>query len=155
MHPLVAYLVLAVGPGEIGLDWNPWYSDYGVALQQARAAGKPLLVVLDSPAQSAAQLKPVSNAESDDAALLAHYVLCRVDVSTRYGQAVAAAFQATSFPHLAIIDRAGRYKVYKYTGQMTREQWHATLAYYRNGQGGGASTVSFSQPAAQPYVCRT
>lgn len=155
MHPLVAWLLLAVGPSDLALEWNPWYSDYGVALQQARAAGKPLLIVLDSPAESAAQLPQVSDADAQHRALLAQYVLCRVDVSTKYGQAVAAAFQATRFPHTAIIDRSGRYKIFKYTGQLSAQQWQATLTHYRTGQAPGTSAVSYSQPAAQPYVCRT
>lgn len=111
-----------------------WMDDYGAALEAARRDQMPLLVVLDHPAQRAAHFESVSVGERPAAdPLLARYKLCRVDVATPYGQAVAKAFRASKFPTTVIIDKTARVQLFARTGTLGNEVLRATLAKYQTG----------------------
>jgi hypothetical protein len=114
---------------------NEWNSDYGQALAAARADQAPLLVVLEnrtSPATSLDESLFADDAEQTKA--LKPYRLCRVDVSTEYGQKVATAFGATQFPLTAIIDKSGSVILHKQAGQLSADQWKSTLAKHQSGE---------------------
>jgi hypothetical protein len=129
----------AATPGK--LDWQ---ADYGQALEATRSDHRPLLVVLDVPANPEAALdQTLLSGEGEQAALLGNYQLCHVDASTEYGQQVAKAFGATQFPHTAIIDRNGAYVLFKKPGQITATEWNATLTRYQSGEQTTARTVSY------------
>jgi hypothetical protein len=102
-----------------------WMDDYGAALEAARAARQPLLVVLDDSAPSDETLRPVSN--RGVAPLLKPFVLCRIDVSTPYGQQVAAAFRAKSFPNFAVIDKTGSRILARHQGELSESDWTTLL----------------------------
>ena len=110
-----------------------WESDYGKALEQTRADEQPLLIVLDKPAAEKEQLDPALLGE-EQAGLLGAYDLCRVDVTTEYGQKVAKAFGAKQFPYVAIIDKQGKVIIHSQTGEVTAAAWKSTLAKYQSGQ---------------------
>ena len=82
-------------------------------------------------------------AEGEQAKVLASYRLCRVDVSTEYGQKVAQAFGATQFPHTAIIDKTGSTVLFKKPGQIGAEEWQTTLAKFQKGSAPQPQTVYF------------
>jgi hypothetical protein len=126
-------------PGK--LDWQ---ADYGTALEATRSDHRPLLVVLDVPANPEAALdQSLLSGEGELGALLGNYELCHVDVSTEYGQQVAKAFGATQFPHTSIIDRNGAYVLFKKPGQITETEWNATLTRYQSGEQPIDRTVSY------------
>lgn len=111
-----------------------WQADYGKALAATRNDQRPLLVVLDNPADEKAAFDgKLLAAEGEQAELLKSYRLCRVDVSTEYGKKVAQAFGATQFPHTAIIDKTGSTVLFKKPGQIAGDEWQATLAKYEKG----------------------
>ena len=93
-----------------------WQADYGKALAATRSGDQPLLVVLDKPGTTDKQLDPTllsqGTIEGQDFELLRPYHLCHVDASTDYGQEVAKAFKADSFPYTAIIDKTGSVVIY-------------------------------------------
>jgi hypothetical protein len=107
-----------------------WMADYGQALQTAREVRKPLLVVLDKTPHE--HLRPVSHRTV--APLLKPYVLCRIDISTPYGQKVANAFRATSFPHTAVIDNTGATVLARRQGPLTESAWTTLLTTYQAGR---------------------
>src|SRR5688572_28686639 len=88
-----------------------WKASYGKALQATKENDQPLLVVLDRPNSENARVEPKllseGSVESESADQLKKYQLCHVDVTSDYGKKVAKAFRATSFPHVAIIDKTG------------------------------------------------
>ncbi len=89
----IAASTFAVTPAKVN-----WQADYGKALAATKNDQRPLLVVLDNPADPAATFDAkLLAAEGEQADLLKSYRLCRVDVSTEYGQKVAEAFGAKQF----------------------------------------------------------
>jgi hypothetical protein len=110
-----------------------WNSKYGEAYYAGKKAQRPVLIVIDKPADAAA-IKPVAYVNKDvsaeEAALLANFELCHVDASTEYGQDVAKRFGATKFPYVAITDSKVEVLRVQHTGEMSQPQWVATLAKY-------------------------
>lgn len=131
---------LAVTPTKVN-----WQADYGKALAATRSDQRPLLVVIDNPADPQAALAPkLLAADGEQAELLKSYRVCRVDASTEYGKKVAEAFGAKQFPHTAIIDKTGTTVLFKKPGQIGGDEWQAALAKYQKGE----------QPAAQNVFYR-
>jgi hypothetical protein len=125
----LAASTFAVSPGKA-----TWQADYGKALAATRSDQRPLLVVLDNPAdpQAAFDAKLLA-AEGEQGQALQSYRVCRVDVSTEYGQQVAQAFNATQFPHTAIIDKTGSTVLFKKPGRIDGQEWQSTLVKYQKG----------------------
>jgi hypothetical protein len=120
-----------------------WSQDYGDCLRRAAAEGRPLLVMLE---RSEGPVRPASAAETvDDPTLLAGYVLCRVDVSTRYGAELARSFHASEFPFTAIIDRTGHRQIYRRSGQIPAGEWKTVLAAHRQGVAPSRSAETLSK----------
>lgn len=123
---------------------NDWMSDYGAALKAAKAEGKPLVVVIENPSDRAVRFEEASlTAEQPSSQLLARYILCRVDASTAYGQAVAKAFRATSLPLTSIIDKTAAVQIFVQQGPLSAAQWRAALATHQSG----------AKP--EPVICST
>ena len=139
---MFAYLATAIAAvGLLGSTPQAphWEASYGKALEATRASEAPLLVVLDKPNSDAARVKPELLGEDgndpQERELLKPYRLCHVDVTTEYGQKVASAFKATSFPHVAIIDKTGSQVIFRKTGQVKTEEWQQILSDHRTGVG--------------------
>lgn len=125
----IAASSFAVTPAKV-----KWQADYGKALAATRSDQRPLLVVLDNPADPQAAFDgKLLAADGEQAELLKSYRLCRVDVSTEYGQKVAEAFGATQFPHTAIIDKTGSTVLFKKPGRIAGEEWQSTLTKFEKG----------------------
>jgi len=111
-----------------------WTTDYGTAYKAAQQAGKPLLVVLEKPAEPRFRIEQVSvSASKDPSALLEPYELCRIDVTTSAGGKMAELFGATEYPHIAITDKRVDQIVYRNTGKFSDLDWATMLVTYRNG----------------------
>jgi len=135
----IAASSFAVTPAKV-----KWQADYGKALAATRSDQRPLLVVLDNPADPKTTFDgKLLAADGEQAELLKSYRLCRVDVSTEYGQKVAQAFGATQFPHTAIIDKTGSKVLFKQPGQIAGDQWKTTLTKFEKGTAPQPQTVFF------------
>jgi hypothetical protein len=134
---MVHYLaVVTIAASTMGVSPSApkWEADYGKALAATRSDQRPLLVVLDTPADAkTAVQEDLLKADGEHANLLKSYELCRVDVSTDYGKKVAEAFGATQFPHTAIIDKNGATVLFKKPGQISGDEWKSTLTKFENG----------------------
>jgi len=121
--------------GDRVVDQLKWQADYGKALAATRSNDRPLLVVLDVPADAKSSI-PREQVDTTGAQgkLLNSYQLCRVDVSTKYGQKVAQVFKADKFPFTAIIDKTGSVVLCKKNGQLSSEEWEGVLATYQQGK---------------------
>jgi len=139
-----------------------WESSYGKALKATRSADSPLLVVLDKPKTKDARLSPEllndEKVEGKSGALLKPYQLCHVDVTTRYGKKVAKAFHATTFPHVAIIDKTGSTVIFTKKGDIQANEWQRILTRNKSGDKSLAKKVSRSSykpitggSSAKPY----
>ena len=147
--PLWIALLLAMSSltaaHSVGPEWN---RDYGEALAATRLHQRPLLIVLDRPAEESRRILPARfNPDTTGKALLKPYELCHVDVDTPYGQRVAEAFQVKQFPFTAIIDRTGQKIIFKRSGKFDTGEWASTLIEHKEGQ--------VKQPAQQDENCFT
>ncbi|MCG8587617.1 MAG: thioredoxin family protein [Pirellulales bacterium] len=112
-----------------------WTNDYGLALALCKATQKPLLIILEEPETPAFKILPAAMiTEQTNDQILANYILCRIDVTTAYGQSVAKCFKTTQFPYTAIIDKRGAHILYKKAGKFDTKQWVTTLAEYKSGE---------------------
>jgi len=149
MVTTLATAILAVSFLTAKSEAPQWQPDYGKALEATRAEEKPLLVVLDKPADEESRLDPALLSEGksgEQQELLDDYELCHVDVSTKYGKRVAKAFRAKEFPHTAIIDRTGSVILFSNAGKMKSDQWEHALLSFRKGTRSGRTThVSFKK----------
>ena len=126
---LLAASLLAAAP-----DNQDWTSDYGAALEATRRSSRPLVVVLENPADPEQQVEPqLFSPAGFTGSTLQRYHRCRIDVSTDYGQQVADAFRTTEFPSTVIIDPAGRRILYRQAGHLSERQWDAVLTRYQDG----------------------
>jgi hypothetical protein len=138
MINVMAAATLAVGLLVASPQPRVWQTSYGKALQATKNANSPLLVVLDKPNSEKDRIAPALldkvNAGGTQSQLLQPYTLCHVDVTTDYGKKVASAFRATSFPHVAIIDKTGSTVIYRSTGQIDAADWQQVLTRHKNGE---------------------
>lgn len=122
-----------------------WESSYGKALEATRAADDPLLVVLDKPNTENARISPELLGEGSglsESELLKPYQLCHIDVTTPYGKKVAKAFNAKTFPHVAIIDKTGKTVIFSKAGDIDNQEWERMLTRFRSGDRSLAKSVS-------------
>jgi hypothetical protein len=115
-------------------------------LETTKSTSSPLLVVLDKPNSDKDRIAPElldqQNAGGTQSQLLKPYTLCHVDVTTDYGKKVASAFRATSFPHVAIIDKTGTRVIYRTSGQLDATQWQQVLTRHKSGERTAAQAAS-------------
>jgi hypothetical protein len=167
MSAFFATAVLVFGLLPASVQPPEWESSYGKALEDTRSEARPLLVVLDRPASADGRLAPDLLAPGEDAKqleLLQSYELCHVDVTTEYGQKVAEAFKAKTFPHVAVIDKTGSVIIYQKSGQTSSDEWSRMLSAHKSGDRSTAvsrvsykpvngSSVMFQQPGS--YIMST
>jgi hypothetical protein len=158
---MISYLAtatLAVGMLATAPKPVQWEQSYGKALEATRSGQNPLLVVLDKPNSKDARIEPelisedVTSGEKFE--LLQPYRLCHVDVTTKYGQKVAKAFRAKSFPHVAIIDKSGSVVIFHKSGKIGSDEWAKILTKHKSGERASVSRVSYKpsgSSADKPY----
>lgn len=136
MQALMASLVVTshlavMGATPVQPKWNP---DYGKALEAARSAKRPLVVLIENPKLPQQALdKNALLKVADSNELLAKYELCLIDATTEVGKQVAKAFGATKLPYTAVTDAKAQKVVYRGAGQRLHlpKQWIAMLAARR------------------------
>lgn len=127
-------VLLSLTVGEVPDSNSDWLPDYGVALRQARLEGVPLLVILEDLDETRGRVLPVaSRRDSDQAELLQNYKLCRIDVGTDYGKAVAKVFKVATFPHTVIIDKTASVQIFRKSGPFAAGELTAVLVRYQSG----------------------
>lgn len=134
---VLSMTTLAAAPNQPG-----WLRDYGKALQTTRTAKQPLLVVLHNPEDPQQRVEQVES-EPGEAKLLQGYTLCHIDVTTKYGKKVAAAFGAKEFPYTVITNKTGDEIILRRMGRFAPGEWDETLLSYRDGRRRSAETTQF------------
>jgi hypothetical protein len=146
MMSYIATATLAVGLLATTPQAPQWEASYGKALQATREGNQPLLVVLDKPNSEEARVEPALLSEGSisgqSVESLKPYRLCHVDVTSEYGKKVAGVFHATSFPHVAIIDKTGSVIIHRQTGKLDAAGWEKMLKAHKDGVRTTAKAVS-------------
>jgi hypothetical protein len=124
-------LVMAVSPLLAPASLSPeWNHDYGRALKDATAAGKPIAIFIGS-GKDGWQAVGKGTLSSDAVKLLKErYVCLYVDTSTVDGKELAGAFDAGEQPTLVISDKSARYQAFKQHGPLPEEKLEQALNQY-------------------------
>jgi len=135
MTSVIASMAVAASMMATASPAPQWNTDYGKSLSAARTAQRPLLVVLDKPRVDSERISQVSlTKDATQAALLANYQLCHVDVTTPYGAKVAKAFGAKEFPYTTITDKSVSAIVFRKAGRFSTADWVTTLVAHKDGR---------------------
>ena len=130
-----------------------WQGDYGTALEAARSANRPLLVVMELPSD---RISEKNGGDLSSSALLKPYQVCCIDVSTSQGQQVAEAFGAREFPYTVITDSEAKNVIHRKAGHYSKLDWSSMLMTYRDGQKPPSYVQEFIHNVqATPAVCFT
>lgn len=119
-----------------------WSSNYGQAKSEAKAAQRPLLIVMEDPSKPETRL----DQQASDSELLQKYQLCRIDVTTEYGKKVAKAFNATEFPYTACTDKTASFITFRGAGKMSVEGWKSVLKDHADGAVASAASHTTYKP---------
>lgn len=130
----LAILTAAIGVSPATPQSPEWHTDYGKALSQTRTDDRPLLMVIDNPADETARIAPELLNSDQAVEALAPYDLCHIDATTQYGKKVAEAFKTDQFPYVAFVDKSGSVILHSRSGELAGDQWNALLAKYKNGE---------------------
>jgi hypothetical protein len=165
MSSIATAVLAAVGLLAASSEAPQWQASYGKALQATKQSDQPLLVVIDKPNSENARVEPAllgdgaSSSESVDQ--LGKYQLCHIDASSEYGKKVAKAFRATTFPHVAIIDKTGSVILARKTGKIDAAGWEKLLDQHKDGVRmvshvtnkpvSGGATYEGSDYSSKPY----
>ena len=115
-----------------------WRTKYGDALRAARAAKRPVLVVMDNPTNPKASLPEVTETpDTTVKALLAGYELCHIDTTTEHGKKVAEAYKATDEPMTVILDNTTKKIMFKRKGLVKPLELVTALVKNRSGKVAG------------------
>jgi hypothetical protein len=130
---------------------TPHHVSYTTGYQAARAAQRPILLVLNPKAGSpdgAVTLEALCKTRQRRE-LLKNYVVVIVDTGTQHGQLVRESFGARQLPYVAVIDKRQQKLIYRTSDALQGQQWTWVLETYRTGE--QAANASF----VDPRLCTT
>jgi hypothetical protein len=150
-------VLLAVGGMLAGTDAGTdatIHGSYTKAYHEATDGKRPLLVILNPPADQVAADNAISveklreDAEIDK--LLEHYVVAEIDTGTEHGKKVHELFGSKPLPRVVVIDSTKKTQVYRTSEHLETSKIKDVLETYQDGS--AASTVSSSLNWARQYV---
>jgi protein disulfide-isomerase len=104
-----------------------WTNDYAKALDSARKAKRPMVVVLENPRYSKLRADSLLGVKRD---LLRQFEVCRVDATSQYGNKVAKLYGATQLPYAVVTDDECKNILFRGAGQFSSDVWNETLKNY-------------------------
>ena len=129
VHLLIALVAgVLIVPAQPSLISSGWTNDYDAAVEAARAAGLPLLIVLEDEGRASNPLFSLTSPKV--LRVLSRYRLCRLDVKSELGQRIATGYNATQFPYTLITDARCERIVFRGAGSFSQGSWERTLANY-------------------------
>ena len=127
---------------------HEWTNDYAKALDSARKAKRPMVVVLEDPRYSKLRADSLIGVKRD---LLRQFEVCRVDATSNYGNKVAKLYGATQLPYAVVTDEECKNILFRGAGQFSSDVWNETLENYTHEKDKAKSkTDTTSQAAASP-----
>lgn len=157
---LIALAVAAAPTGEAGVSADgPVMSSYTQAYNAAD--GRPMLVVLNSGSQPAADIHVAAlTSDAKLAEALNEYVVAEIDTTTDHGAKVHQLFGNPTLPYVVVIN-SNKKQVFKESGSMTADELAAalnapqpqTVTAYRPVSGSGVSApVDTASVVSSPTV---
>jgi len=134
----IACLILSTVVGSVSLSPD-WTDDYGEALENARCARRPMVVVLENPEKVKQRAGSIFHVERE---LLTRFEICRVDVGSEYGKEVAKLYSPSELPYTVITDSECDRIVFRGVGERSVGEWRETLEDHAEEAGAQAKPAS-------------
>lgn len=154
-------LLLSGGLAAGGMDANTEshgtrFDSYTKAWHAAADVNKPMLVILNPPADEVATHPSISvdtlNEDPEIGRILEDYVVAEIDTSTEHGKRVHELFGSQTLPRVVVIDDDQQWQVFRTSEHLDHDEMVEVLEKYRTGQ--QVSTQStFTQPYRSPGYC--
>lgn len=149
-----AALVLAfVGPMDSVKDVNlapaqSTFASYTQAWHAAHDAKRPMLVILNPPADQSAQAISEETLRGDESLqpLLDDYVLAVIDTGTEHGKQVHELFGSAPLPRVVVIDKEQKYQVFRTSQKLSNGRLAKVLSDHKEGRA-SRPVLNWGQPA--------
>jgi hypothetical protein len=144
MHCQLGSLILWAALSGAPAGESSIYADYKEAYLAGKAAGRPVLVIINPGTDADAQAVEVDMLKRSAVRreLLENYVVAVIDASTPEGQKVHKLFDSPPLPRVSVIDKEQKWQIYRTSKPLNAEDWNIVLEKYRTGQA--------PAPAAKP-----
>ena len=156
---LTTALVLVLGASINGMDAASdaqTYGSYTQAWHQAADVKRPMLVILNPPAQEVAAGNAISVEElRKDAAiseLLDNYIVAEIDTGTEHGKKVHELFGSQPLPRVVVIDSNQKLQIYRTSEHLEHDKLKDVLETYQSGKQVSA-TLNWAQQYTNPGYC--
>lgn len=132
------------------------FDSYTRAYHAAADAHRPLLVVLNPPADQVSTGAAIDvdalRRDAEMAGLLGEYVVAEIDTGTEHGRKVHELFGSKALPRIVVIDADQKWQVYRTSAQLEKPALKSVLERYRNG--GAVAPVQWAtQQSFSPSYC--
>ena len=127
------------------------FESYTRAYHAAADAHRPMLVVLNPPAEQVSVGSVIDvdvlRQDSELASVLGDYVVAEIDTGTDHGRKVHELFGSKALPRVVVIDANQKWQVYRTSAQLGKDSLKSVLERYR-----GGATEAPVQWASQQYL---
>ncbi len=133
----IALLVGTTLGADAGSDADK-FDSYTVAYNTAADVKRPMLVVLNPPAEEVSAQKAISvddlrqNDEIDS--LLENYVVAEIDTGTEHGRKVHELFGSKPLPRVVVIDSDQKLQIFRTSNQLDDTEIKDVLETYQDGK---------------------
>lgn len=130
---------LAVGGMDAGTESHgAQFDNYTKAWHAAADVHKPMLVILNPPAEEVSTHPTISvdelNEDPEIGQILEDYVVAEIDTSTEHGKLVRELFGSDALPRVVVIDNDQEWQIYRTSRQLDHDEMVEVLEKYRSGE---------------------
>ena len=135
------------------------FESYTKAYRTAAEVKRPMLVILNPPAEQVAAGNAVSIQELREDAeidkLLENYVVAEIDTGTEHGKKVHELFGNKPLPRVVVIDNDQKLQIYRTSDRLGTAKIKDVLETYQDGETTAAvsSSLNWTRPYVNPGYC--
>ena len=155
-------LVLVLGGLLVGANTDSTgetFESYTKAYHAAAEVKRPLLVVLNPPAEQVAAGNAVSidrlREDEEIEKLLENYVVAEIDTGTEHGKKVHELFGNKPLPRVVVIDNDQKLQIYRTSDHLALDKFRDVLETYQDGETVStmSSNLNWTRQYTNPGYC--
>ena len=133
----IALLVSTALGADAGSDADT-FNSYTIAYKAAADVKRPMLVVLNPPADEVSTQKSISvddlRQDTEIDTLLENYVVAEIDTGTEHGKKVHALFGSKPLPRVVVIDSDQKLQIFRTSDRLDDAEIKDVLEKYQDGK---------------------
>lgn len=152
-------LVLVLGGflGGMNTDAGRTFESYTQAYHAAADVKRPMLVILNPPADQVAADNAISieklREDTEINKLLGSYVVAEIDTGTEHGKKVHELFGSKPLPRLVVIDNTQKVQIYRSSDHLETNKIKEVLEAYQDGTRTATSNLNAARQFVTPGYC--